>query len=135
MDLRSTKGAHDAVSRFRFLSDKPYSSEWVLNVDIENCFDTLSHDFINKELEPILFVIGRSFVKEWLRAGIVEKGAITYPKTGTPQGGPTSPILSNLCLNGVDRYCLVGQTTLKSIQKNIKLWKDAEVLGSQMIYY
>jgi RNA-directed DNA polymerase len=100
--FRKHKSAHDAISRIRFLTDKNYSPEWILDVDIENCFDELSHDFINEKLRPILFSVGRSFVKGWLKAGIVDKGVLTYPKAGTPQGGVISPILCNLCLNGVD---------------------------------
>jgi RNA-directed DNA polymerase len=100
--FRKHKSAHDAISRVRFLTDKSYSPEWILDVDIENCFDTLSHDFINKEVKPILFNIGRNFIKGWLKAGVLEKGAIKYPKAGAPQGGVISPILCNLCLNGVD---------------------------------
>jgi RNA-directed DNA polymerase len=55
-----------------------------------------------KELDPLLCGIGKSFIKKWLKTGIVEKGVITRPKSGTPQGGVISPILCNLCLNGVD---------------------------------
>lgn len=100
--FRKHKSTHDAVSRVRYLTDKSYSPKWILDVDIKNCFDTLSHDFINKELEPILFSIGKRFIKNWLKTGIVDKGSITYPKSGVPQGGVISPILCNLCLNGVD---------------------------------
>jgi RNA-directed DNA polymerase len=62
--FRKFRSTTDAISRVRFLSDKIYSPKFILDVDIENCFDTLSHDFINKELEPILFSVGRDFVKE-----------------------------------------------------------------------
>jgi RNA-directed DNA polymerase len=55
-----------------------------------------------KELDPLLCKFGKTFIKRWLKTGIVEKGVITYPKAGTPQGGVISPILCNLCLNGVD---------------------------------
>jgi RNA-directed DNA polymerase len=100
--FRKFRSAIDAISRVRFLSDKIYSPKFILDVDIANCFDTLSHDFINKKLEPILCSMGKGFIKKWLKAGIVEKGVITYPKAGTPQGGAISPLLCNLCLNGID---------------------------------
>jgi RNA-directed DNA polymerase len=100
--FRKHKSVNDAVSRVRFLIDKSYSPKWILDVDIENCFDTLSHEFINKEVKPILFSVGRNFIKGWLKAGIVKKGIITYPTSGTSQGGVISPILCNLCLNGVE---------------------------------
>lgn len=100
--FRKHKSAHDAITRVRFLLDKRSSAKFVLDVDIKNCFDDISHKFIMKELDPILCGIGKTFIKSWLEAGIIEKGVITYPKTGTPQGGVISPILCNLCLNGVD---------------------------------
>jgi RNA-directed DNA polymerase len=71
-------------------------------LDIKNCFDTLSHNFISQTVKPILPSIGKSFIEKWLKAGIIEKNVITYPKAGTPQGSVISPILCNLCLNGID---------------------------------
>jgi RNA-directed DNA polymerase len=62
--FRKHKSAHDAISRVRYLCDKIYSPKFVLDVDIENCFDTLSHYFINKNLEPILCPIGKRFIKK-----------------------------------------------------------------------
>lgn len=100
--FRKYKSAHDAVNRVRFLTDKSKSAKFVLDVDIENCFDDLSHKFIMKELDSLLCGVGKTFIKGWLKAGIVDKGIITQPKSGTPQGGVISPILCNLCLNGVD---------------------------------
>jgi RNA-directed DNA polymerase len=62
--FRKHRSAHDAITRVQYLCDKIYSPKYVLDVDIENCFDTLSHSFINKSLEPILCPIGRSFIKK-----------------------------------------------------------------------
>jgi RNA-directed DNA polymerase len=62
--FRKHKSTQDAVTRVRYLSDKSYSSKFILDVDIENCFDTLSHEFINKSLKPILCNVGRSFIKK-----------------------------------------------------------------------
>jgi RNA-directed DNA polymerase len=71
-------------------------------LDIKNCFDTLSHNFISQTVKPILPSIGKSFIEKWLKAVIIEKNVITYPKAGTPQGSVISPILCNLFLNGID---------------------------------
>jgi RNA-directed DNA polymerase len=62
--FRKYKSTHDAVARVRYLSDKSYSSKFILDVDIENCFDTLSHEFINKKLDPILCSVGKLFIKK-----------------------------------------------------------------------
>jgi RNA-directed DNA polymerase len=122
--LRKNKSAHDAVARVRYLSDKWYSPIWVLDLDIKNCFDTLSHDFIIQTIKPILPKISKSFIEKWLKAGIIEKNVITYPKAGTPQGSVISPILCNLCLNGIDEIIRPGMplVCLKiRTRKNIKL--------------
>jgi len=61
--FRKHKSAHDASARVRFLIDKRNSSKYILNVDIENCFDTMSHEFIMKKLDPILCGIGKTFIE------------------------------------------------------------------------
>jgi RNA-directed DNA polymerase len=61
--FRKFKSAHDAVTRVRFLLDKRTSAKFVLDVDIENCFDNISHEFIMKELNPLLCGIGKTFIK------------------------------------------------------------------------
>jgi retron-type reverse transcriptase len=69
-----------------------------------------------KELDPILCGIGKTFIESWLKAGIVDKGVITYPKAGTPQGGAISPILCNLCLNGVDNVVRPNNPKYDSVE-------------------
>jgi RNA-directed DNA polymerase len=62
--FRKYRSTHDAVKRVRFLLDKRKSPKFVLDVDIEQCFDNLSHEFIMKELDPLLCGIGKSFIKK-----------------------------------------------------------------------
>ncbi len=75
---------------------------WVLEVDVKSYFDTVKHEhfreFVRKRVRDgvILRVIGK-----WLKAGIMEDGAIRYPQQGTPQGGVISPLISNLYLHEV----------------------------------
>jgi RNA-directed DNA polymerase len=61
--FRKYKSAHDAITRVRFLLDKKSSAKFVLDVDIKKCFDNISHEFIMKELDPLLFSIGKIFIK------------------------------------------------------------------------
>jgi RNA-directed DNA polymerase len=61
--FRKNRSAHDAVNRVRSLLDKQTSPKYILDVDIENCFDTISHDFILNELKFILCSPGRTFIK------------------------------------------------------------------------
>jgi RNA-directed DNA polymerase len=75
---------------------------WVLEVDIKSYFDTVEHcflrEFVRKRVRDgvILRMIGK-----WLKAGVMEDGAIHYPDEGTPQGGVVSPLLSNIYLHEV----------------------------------
>jgi len=75
---------------------------WVLEVDIKRYFDTVEHkhlrEFLRKRVRDgvIMRTIGK-----WLKAGVMEEGAIHYPEEGTPQGGVISPLISNIYLHEV----------------------------------
>ena len=76
--------------------------QWVLEVDLRKFFDTVGH----REMRELLGrrvqdgVINR-LVAKWLKAGVLEKGNVSYPERGTPQGGVISPLLSNIYLHEV----------------------------------
>jgi group II intron reverse transcriptase/maturase len=76
--------------------------QWVLEVDLAKFFDTVVH-------RQVLELLGRRvqdgvitrLVAKWLKAGVWEKGEVSYPENGTPQGGVISPLLSNIYLHEV----------------------------------
>lgn len=75
---------------------------WVIDADIKGYFETVSH----KELKAMLNQrvgdgVIRRLVSKWLHAGVWEKGQVSYPEAGTPQGGVISPLLSNIYLHEV----------------------------------
>lgn len=75
---------------------------WILEVDIQRCFDTLDHAVLRELLQlrvrdgVLLRLIGK-----WLNAGVLEEGTLSYPETGSPQGGTISPLLCNVYLHYV----------------------------------
>jgi len=75
---------------------------WLLEVDIKSYFDTVKREYLREFLRKrvrdgvILRTIGK-----WLKAGVMEDGAIHYPQEGTPQGGVISPLISNIYLHEV----------------------------------
>lgn len=75
---------------------------WVVEVDIRRFFDELDHRHLREILGQrvrdgvILRLIGK-----WLKAGVLEQGSISYPSSGTPQGGVISPLLANVYLHEV----------------------------------
>jgi RNA-directed DNA polymerase len=75
---------------------------WLADVDLRKFFDTIDHghlrEFLKRRVRDgvILRLIGK-----WLNAGVLEKGIITTPEEGTPQGGVISPLLANIFLHYV----------------------------------
>ena len=76
----------------------------VVDIDLDSFFDRVNHDRLMRRLgtkirdKRILRLIGR-----YLRAGILDGGLATIPEEGTPQGGPLSPLLSNIVLDELDK--------------------------------
>ena len=76
--------------------------QWILDADVSGFFDNLEHGHLREIIKRrvndggILKLIGK-----WLNAGVVERGVVTYPEKGTPQGGVISPMVSNIFLHHV----------------------------------
>lgn len=75
---------------------------WVIEVDIKGFFDTVDHRVLRGFLDQRVGdgVLRRS-IDKWLKAGVMEQGALTRPEAGTPQGGVISPLLANIYLHEV----------------------------------
>jgi len=106
--FRPKRRAHDAVAEVRYLTARTY--EWVVEGDIEACFDEISHTAL---LERVRCRIGDkrvvALVKAFLKAGIlVEGGAVKESRTGTPQGGILSPVLANIALSVLDEHFVMA---------------------------
>lgn len=91
--FRPGRSAHQALKSFRdqTMTGRPKGG-WVLEVDIRKCFDNLEHRHLRQFLQHrvrdgvLLRLIGK-----WLRAGVMEDGNVSYPDSGTPQGGVVTP--------------------------------------------
>ena len=99
--FRPGRGAHDALHAV-WEATMRIGGGWVLEVDIQAFFDTLNHGalrgFLDKRVSDGVL---RRAIDKWLKAGVLEAGAITQPDEGTPQGGVVSPILANVYLHEV----------------------------------
>jgi RNA-directed DNA polymerase len=100
--FRLGRGAHDAVERAREHMAAGY--RWVVDMDLEKFFDRVNHDILMSRLarriedKRILRLIRR-----YLQAGMMEGGLVSPRVEGTPQGGPLSPLLSNILLDELDQ--------------------------------
>jgi group II intron reverse transcriptase/maturase len=76
--------------------------QWIVEVDIRKYFDTLKKEWLRKFLDRrVRDGVIRRLMGKWLAAGVWEKGQLSYPEDGTPQGGVISPLLSNIYLHEV----------------------------------
>lgn len=97
--FRPGRSVHDAINQgwICLKSDRP--NYWVLDADIQGAFDHINHEFL---LQLIGDVPGKTLIKQWLKAGYVERNQFHSTEEGTPQGGIVSPLLLNIALHGME---------------------------------
>lgn len=100
--FRPGRSAHDALKRAKTYVESGYT--WVVDMDLEKFFDRVNHDILMSRLarkigDKRLLKIIRGF----LTAGIMQDGVVMNRSEGTPQGGPLSPLLSNVLLDELDK--------------------------------
>lgn len=100
--FRPNRSCHDAIKQALEYLNSGY--EWVIDIDIEQFFDKVNHDKLIQILrEQVNDSSVLNLIRKYLRAGVMEKGIIKATKTGVPQGGPISVILSNVYLDKLDK--------------------------------
>lgn len=103
--FRPGRSAHNALTAL-WKQTMDIGGGWIIDLDIRKFFDTMDHSHIREILKKRVSdgVITR-LIGKWLKAGVWEKGNISYPEQGSPQGGVISPLLSNIYLHEVlDRW-------------------------------
>lgn len=99
--FRPRRSAHQALEALRNHA-MDMKGGWILEIDIRKFFDVLDHRHLREFLRRrVLDGVLLRLIGKWLNAGVVEDGGITYPESGSPQGGVISPILANLFLHEV----------------------------------
>jgi RNA-directed DNA polymerase len=100
--FRPGRSAHDAVRQLREYLRQGYRI--AVDIDLAKFFDTVNHDLLMTMVgrkvrdKRVLALIGR-----YLRAGVEVNGRLEKTRTGVPQGGPLSPLLSNILLDTLDK--------------------------------
>ena len=100
--FRPNRDCHTAMNKvLEYLNE---GFEWVIDLDIEKYFDTVNHDKLISILrEKVNDSHALHLIRKFLQAGVMENGVVTSSTIGTPQGGPLSPILSNIYLDKFDK--------------------------------
>jgi len=100
--FRPERSAHQAVARAQSLIAR--GCRWLADIELEKFFDRVCHDIL---VSRIARRVGDKrllrLIRAFLRAGMMENGLVSPTEEGTPQGGPLSPLLSNLLLDDLDQ--------------------------------
>jgi RNA-directed DNA polymerase len=100
--FRPGRRAHDAVKAARAYVQT--GKRVVVDVDLSKFFDRVNHDILMDRLGKRIDDAGViRLVRAYLNAGIMDGGVVSERHLGTPQGGPLSPLLANVLLDGVDK--------------------------------
>lgn len=100
--FRPNRSVHDAMEEVLGNLNEGY--EWVVDLDIEKYFDTVNHDKLISILrEKVKNKVTLNLIRKFLRAGIMDEGVVSPSEKGVPQGGPLSPVLSNIYLDKFDK--------------------------------
>jgi RNA-directed DNA polymerase len=100
--FRPGRSAHQAVEAAqKYIAD---GYRWVVDLDLEKFFDRVNHDKLMARIaERVSDKRMLKLIRVFLRAGVMEGGLVSRVDEGTPQGGPLSPLLSNIVLDEFDR--------------------------------
>ncbi|WP_251859596.1 group II intron reverse transcriptase/maturase [Clostridium sp. Marseille-Q2269] len=100
--FRPKKSAHDAIKQAeKYINE---GNIWIVDIDLEKFFDKVNHDILIFKLsKKIKDKRVLKLIRAYLASGVMINGVIDRTKQGTPQGGPLSPILSNIILDDLDK--------------------------------
>ena len=100
--FRPRRGAKDAIKKEEgYIND---GHRWVVEIDLEKFFDKVNHDILMYKLsKDIKDKRVLKLIREYIQSGIMTNGVVVSNEEGTPQGGPLSPLLSNILLDELDK--------------------------------
>jgi RNA-directed DNA polymerase len=105
--FRPKRSCQDAIEHLFKKLSKRTSKQWIIEGDIQGCFDNIKHEHIINTLEqwntPKYI---RTTIEKMLKAKIFENETMIDSETGTPQGGILSPMLANVALTTLDNFCI-----------------------------
>lgn len=130
--FRPDRKAQQAVLKAQGYIQEGY--EWVVDIDLEKFFDKVNHDILMSKVarkvkdKKILLLIRR-----FLQAGVMESGLIQETEEGTPQGGPLSPLLSNIMLDDFDKELEKRKLRFARYADDCNIYVKSEKAGKRVM--
>jgi RNA-directed DNA polymerase len=112
--FRPERSTADAGGQCFISLAKKASAEWVLEADIQGCFDKISHDWMLANIPT-----DKVILKKWLKAGYVYQNELFPTDAGTPQGGIISPVAANMTLDGLE--AMLAERFPRARQRGLKV--------------
>ena len=100
--FRPGRSAQEAMKQAQEYVQDGY--DWVVDIDLERFFDRVNHDMLMARVARVVKdkrVL--KLIRAYLESGVMVNGVVMEPEEGTPQGGPLSPLLSNIMLDDLDK--------------------------------
>jgi RNA-directed DNA polymerase len=120
--FRPGRRAHDAVRSARGYIQGGY--RWVVDLDLEKFFDRVNHDrLLARVADRVKDKRVLRLIRRYLQSGVMIDGVVVETEEGTPQGGPLSPLLSNIYLDELDKELEKrGQSSVATPMTAISTW-------------
>lgn len=108
--------------------------EWVVDLDIEKYFDTVNHDKLISILrEKVKDKVTLNLIRKFLRAGIMDEGGVSPSEKGVPQGGPLSPVLSNIYLDKFDKELEARELRFVRYADDVNIFVRSEMSANRVM--
>jgi RNA-directed DNA polymerase len=113
---RPYRSSQDAIVAIYLQLATRHRPIWVLEADIKGFFDNITHDWILANIPMNKYILA-----EWLKAGYVDRNTEYETMAGVPQGGPISPIIANIVLDGLTAHVAAAVAPYNHKNKSMKV--------------
>lgn len=130
--FRPGRGAHQAVKAAQAHVEAGH--RWVVDIDLEKFFDRVNHDILMARLaRKIRDKTLLRLIRRYLEAGMMNEGIVEQRTEGTPQGGPLSPLLSNILLDDLDKELEKRGHRFERYADDCNIYVKSKVAGERVL--